>query len=969
MRITHPVHSAHLFLYNRMWTRKIYLTSLRCNLRMVFLYSVCFLCITKATGQYRRLYPENKQTHLHSPTLIAQQKERRWGYVNEAGLFVIAPEYDSVSRFFEGKAVVKQKNQYDLIDETGVVLKSNIYPYSVSPYKPKVSGKKRTPYLSTRMADSRTASCPPNLDVEAGTFLNWETNTGRASVGIDESINVITQDQSPWRIGSGINGRQSLMDRNASPPTDKYGGFPVNPPNGGGRYAIKLGSDENDPNSTPPLPNALSESVRYKIDVPSNGNEYSILFSFAVVFENPNHPDNLHTFGQQPRFKAVMYEEGGDTLPCVNYTFVASDEFLEFDTSALYKLDSSNFQFPGGINFALVKYLPWTQVFVNLKPYRGKKLFLEFTTSDCTKRGHFGYAYVDVLECNYEISARNDCKQPGTTFLYGPDGPFQTYEWWDKSYSRLLGVGKNIQLQPGLPDNAEVHVRLIPYSRFGCIDTLTTKIKKIPINPIELGPDKFFCPGGSVSIGIPSQTGFQYQWSPATGLNATNVSRVTASPSSSTTYTLTVTDIATGCSASNQINLSLSSPPVISVNTVSICPQTSATLTASGADTYVWSPASTLSSNTGASVIATPITTTTYTVSGTSTATGCTSSAVTTVTLLPVPTASIESPGTRLICENGQTVLNAGSPQPGISYQWLFNGQPIMGATLSSILVTQRGEYSLQLFSAAGCKTLASGVVQLVNYRKPLVSIAAPAGCIRQSLSFQNRSDVSQSGVVNWEWRFGDGATSTLQNPVHTYTRSGFFTVVLVARSQTCSGLVDSMSIPVYIQEAISGIRYLTKQALINTSVQLEARNIGTSYTWFPATGLNNATIRNPVFRYDKEVEYLIRIATPSGCQFVDTILLRVNNEADVLVPTAFSPNGDGVNDVLDVFTLGIKKIHFWVFNRWGQLMFETTDPAQRWDGKYQGKPQPLENYVWIAEAETFSGKLIRKRGQTILIR
>jgi gliding motility-associated-like protein len=434
-------------------------------------------------------------------------------------------------------------------------------------------------------------------------------------------------------------------------------------------------------------------------------------------------------------------------------------------------------------------------------------------------------------------------------------------------------------------------------------------------------------------------------------------------------YTLTVTDLLTGCSGTDQIRVNPNPLPVILVNDATVCPQNNVTLTASGADTYIWSPSTNLNTTTGSSVIATPNASTSYTVTGTNQSTGCSASATATVNVLPVPTGSIQSPGTRFICENGQTVLTAGPIQSGVSLQWLLNGQPIPGATLSSVTVTQKGEYTLQLISAGNCKAMAAGNVDVVNYKKPIVSISGPAGCIGRSLSFQNRSDVSQSGVVTWDWRFGDGSRSTIQNPLHTYTKSGFYDVVLVVRSQTCTGLIDSAAIQVYIQEAPVGIRYATKEVLSNTPVQLDARNIGASYQWTPSVGLNNAAIRNPVFRYDKDVEYLIRIETPSGCQLVDTILLRVHDEGDLLVPSAFSPNGDGVNDYLDVFTLGIKKIHFWVFNRWGQLMFETTDPAQRWDGKYQNKPQPLENYVWIAEAETYSGRIIRKRGQTILIR
>jgi gliding motility-associated-like protein len=90
----------------------------------------------------------------------------------------------------------------------------------------------------------------------------------------------------------------------------------------------------------------------------------------------------------------------------------------------------------------------------------------------------------------------------------------------------------------------------------------------------------------------------------------------------------------------------------------------------------------------------------------------------------------------------------------------------------------------------------------------------------------------------------------------------------------------------------------------------------------------------------------------------------------DIQVPTAFSPNGDGHNDGLDVFTIGLEKLNFFrIFNRWGQLLYETTDPNKKWDGRYLTVKQPTESYVWIAEGVDQMGKVIRRRGQFILIR
>jgi gliding motility-associated-like protein len=410
--------------------------------------------------------------------------------------------------------------------------------------------------------------------------------------------------------------------------------------------------------------------------------------------------------------------------------------------------------------------------------------------------------------------------------------------------------------------------------------------------------------------------------------------------------------------------------PKITATGGEACEGSGVVLKASGADEYVWSPLSGLNNSTGSSVTATPTSSTTYTVVGKTNATGCSSSATAVVKINPTPAASLLKTGTNFICQNDQfTMQLTGIQPPGTVIQWLFNGQPIAGANGISYPANKEGVYTAALTTPQGCKNAASGSVDLQYFRKPKADFIVPAGCIGASLFFQNRSDLTQSGLVSYEWDFGNGKKSTEPNPVVIYDKAGTYNVTLRVVSQKCADLKDSLTARVLIQEPLPGIRYPRIEALENTPISLEARSIGNAFLWLPSTGLNNATIRTPVFNYDKDVEYLIRISRPDGCLTVDTIQLRVHSNAQILVPDAFSPNGDGTNDYLDIFILGVKKIHFWVFNRWGQLMFETTDPKQRWDGRFQGKPQPLENYVWIAEGETYSGKIIRKRGQTILVR
>ena len=409
--------------------------------------------------------------------------------------------------------------------------------------------------------------------------------------------------------------------------------------------------------------------------------------------------------------------------------------------------------------------------------------------------------------------------------------------------------------------------------------------------------------------------------------------------------------------------------PRIRVNDDEICIGDTARLTASGADIYSWSPSPDIISNTGAGITSNPSTQTTYTVRGIFSSTGCGASANSRVIVYPLPTGNLLTTGTQYVCANDLITFQVASDQPNNTFQWLLNGKIIPGANGTSLTTNRGGLHTVQLTSDFGCKSLASGSVDLIQQIRPVADFGVPFGCVNTPMSFKNYSDTSLSGSMRWEWEFGDGTGSTSENPMKTYNASGTYQVTLRAFSLTCPGLNDIFKNSVVVQSPLPGIRYNTVEGLINTDIPLKARNIGVDYLWIPSTGLNNPGIKDPVFRYDSDKEYLVRISTSNGCKTVDTILVRVHNTADVFVPEIFSPNNDGINDFLEVFALGARKIHFWVFNRWGQLMFETTNPSQRWDGNFRGNPQPLENYVWIVEIETFTGQKIRKRGQTILIR
>jgi len=145
-------------------------------------------------------------------------------------------------------------------------------------------------------------------------------------------------------------------------------------------------------------------------------------------------------------------------------------------------------------------------------------------------------------------------------------------------------------------------------------------------------------------------------------------------------------------------------------------------------------------------------------------------------------------------------------------------------------------------------------------------------------------------------------------------------------------------------------------------------------YTWLPGTGLSSTSIPNPVADLfgmsGKTIVYTVTATTADGCYGQDDIKVTVFATApDIFVPNAFTPNGDNVNDVLRPIGVGISKLNFFrVYNRWGQLVFSTTDAEHGWDGTFNGRLQGTDTFVFVTQGIDYTGKTITKKGTVTLI-
>lgn len=787
--------------------------------------------------------------------------------------------------------------------------------------------------LYSHISFSQTGLCPSNLDFETGTFLGWEGRTGQATNSLPlPNIGIVP-------------GRHTIISRAVSiGQTDPYGGFPIVSPNGSD-FSIQLGNAGT---------GNQAESISYTYTIPSTLTVFSMLFHYAVVLQNPNHGSH-----EQPRFRAKITDVlTNQPIVCVDFDFISGNSTGGF--------------FPSPIS-PTVLYKDWTPISINLNEYIGRTIRLEFITSDCTLGGHFGYAYVDVnTNCNGAIEGNYLCAGAEESNLIAPYG-FQSYQWFsDNTFTQLLATTQILNLNPPPSVGTIFPVIVGPFPGFGCTDTLYATIDIAPIPPANAGPDRLICGGGQASIGGPPVIGHTYSWSPTIGLSNPNIANPISAPSANTQYIVTTTDILTGCSAKDTVDVIIDAKPpaIFSIaNNPGQCFSSnnfSFTHTNPSANSYVWHFGDGTTSTATSPQHS-------YTLPGTytvklvaSTSIGCSDSTTQNVTVFAMPGGAI-SADSLYVCEGYPTLITATG---GSKYSWYKNGVLLPLDSNAVLYAVDPGIYTAEVISPDGCRSAASNSVTMGLVSKPSADFSFDKFCIDIPINFSNHSLVSNSLPVDYLWNFGGGNTSTVVNPVFIFDSAGNKPVILNVTPQACSQLTSTFQIIIPVEKPRPAISYYPLNAVENKPTQLVARNFGHNYLWSPTTYLSNPVSVAPVFNGVGEHILTVAIMRNSGCVTVDTQLVRIFKEADIIVPKAFTPNGDGRNDRLYPFLVGINKLkYFRVINRWGKVVFESNTDIPGWDGTIHGKPQPIDGYVWEAEGVDAYGNIIRRKGTVTLIR
>jgi len=194
---------------------------------------------------------------------------------------------------------------------------------------------------------------------------------------------------------------------------------------------------------------------------------------------------------------------------------------------------------------------------------------------------------------------------------------------------------------------------------------------------------------------------------------------------------------------------------------------------------------------------------------------------------------------------------------------------------------------------------------------------------------------------------------------------------VIESLKQFCPSVILSDSITKAINLQQLSITVPTSQTIdAGQSVQLFVNGGANHFQWTPANWLSDPSVSNPVASPRISTTYVVTASNDAGCIDIDSVFIKVNPIDGIYVPTAFTPNRDGKNDVLrPMIGINLTLLEFTIYNRWGQKVVETSQNEKGWDGIYAGQAQGSGGYVWMISVKDQLGKIIEKKGTFILLR
>jgi gliding motility-associated-like protein len=748
----------------------------------------------------------------------------------------------------------KMQKKYLALYQTFSQIKRD-YPSSVAEYL----SRSHAPTLPA----CNTTPCD-NLDFENGTLSGWTgcyaQNTSASTSGSQFSTTapvctgpygaVTVADNDPNVTGKHPNATNQLTIMSGAG-VDPISGYPVVCPSGG-KYSCRIGDT-----TVPGSQVAFLENTFMVSKATCNFTYY-----YSVILQNPG-----HVKVQQPLFNLTMFDQNGDTIPhCGNYSVISGPGIKGYDSTTY--------------NGAKTYFRNWTSAFVPLQNYIGQCVSIKIEVSDCEPGGHFGYAYFDA-SCSPLLiisSSPAICGKPIT--LTAPAGA-AAYSWTGPC---IVGTTNTQSITVGCAGKYVVIMQSVIGA--SCADTLDTIVASgVGAPPVPNFKSDTVCAGNPTQFtNLTTGVGNIYKWNfgdPASGTNdtITGVTNPVHSYPAAGVYTATLSATNGGCGSDTAFKVVVNGISVAGFKAPPVCLNnpTTFTDTSAGATSWKWNFGEPASGANNTSALQNP--THTYGSSGIFTVTlitgslPCTDTSIQTITVNPLPTAlftySAACFGQTTSFTDASTITGGGNIA---SWNWNFGDAASGINNISTVqnpthIFSAAGTYSviLTVTSNFGCQSTVTLTVMVSSV--PVAAFTVTTVCQGHATLFTDNSTVTSGKITGWNWKFGDGGTSTIQNPGHTYALPGNYTSTLtVSTSGSCTDsitnavTVNPMPVPGFTATSVC-------QGLAN--IYTDASTIGgggniTSWAWTFGDG-GTSTLQNPTHIYATAGIYNVSLTVTSN--------------------------------------------------------------------------------------------------------
>ncbi len=424
-----------------------------------------------------------------------------------------------------------------------------------------------------------------------------------------------------------------------------------------------------------------------------------------------------------------------------------------------------------------------------------------------------------------------------------------------------------------------------------------------------------------------------------------------------------------GCSDTVTKQITVLDRPVLSMpfKDTLICSIDSLQLRAEGSGTFSWQPGTRMINSNTATPIVFPLQTTTYTV--TLNDRGCIATDTVRVNVLDFITVNAGNDTT--ICLSDAIRLNPVSQ--GLQYLWTPSTW-LDNASIKNPVATPFNPVNTFRVTVNLGKCQASDDITIRTVPYPVAKASADTAiCFGDTILL--RGSGSAIGAV-YQWSPSNLVAFPNQVNTPAYPKSTTSFILNVFESFGCPK-PGSDTVIVQVVPPLNVFAGNDTNIVIGQPLQLNAISNGTVFNWVPVTGMNNPSILNPLIVLnagsipENEITYTLQVSTAEGCITSDDIVVRLfNTLPSIFVPNAFTPNQDGRNDNIKPILAGMKGLIFFrIYNRYGQLIFDTRVQGKGWDGRVKGELQNSNAFVYHCQAEDYTGKRVERHGTFVLVR